>query len=130
MGFPGGTSGKEPACQCRRRKRRSFDPWVGKMALEEGMANHSSIRAWKIQQTEEPGGLQSKRLQSQASLKCQYEGTLPHIFMEPEKSHVYRQQTKEDQWYGLKAWEPESRRCRFQVQPEGLRTSNDEGRRR
>ena len=30
LGFPGGTSGKEPACQCRRHKRRGFDPWVGK----------------------------------------------------------------------------------------------------
>ena len=29
MAFPGGTSGKEPACQCRRHKRRGFDPWVG-----------------------------------------------------------------------------------------------------
>ena len=27
-GFPGGASGKEPACQCRRRKRSRFDPWV------------------------------------------------------------------------------------------------------
>ena len=25
-GFPGGTSGKEPTSQCRRRKRRRFDP--------------------------------------------------------------------------------------------------------
>ena len=30
-GFPGGTSGKEPACQCRRHKRHGFDPWVGKI---------------------------------------------------------------------------------------------------
>ena len=27
--------------------------------LEEGMATHSSILAWRIQWTEEPGGLQS-----------------------------------------------------------------------
>ena len=27
--------------------------------LEEGMAAHSSILAWKIPRTEEPGGLQS-----------------------------------------------------------------------
>ena len=27
-GFPGGTSCKEPACQCRRHKRLGFDPWV------------------------------------------------------------------------------------------------------
>ena len=31
MGFPSGASGKEPACQCRRHKRRGFDPWVGKI---------------------------------------------------------------------------------------------------
>ena len=30
-GLPGGASGKEPACQCRRHKRRAFDPWVGKI---------------------------------------------------------------------------------------------------
>ena len=30
MGFLGDTSGKEPACQCRRHKRHRFDPWVGK----------------------------------------------------------------------------------------------------
>ena len=28
-------------------------------ALKEGMATHSSILAWKIPKTEEPGGLQS-----------------------------------------------------------------------
>ena len=27
--------------------------------LEKGMASHSSILAWRILQTEEPGGLQS-----------------------------------------------------------------------
>ena len=31
LGFPGGTSGKEPTCQCRRCKRCGFDPWVGKI---------------------------------------------------------------------------------------------------
>ena len=30
-GFPGGANGKEPTCQCRRRKRFGFDPWVGKI---------------------------------------------------------------------------------------------------
>ena len=30
-GFPGGASGQEPACQCRRRKRHTFDPCVGKI---------------------------------------------------------------------------------------------------
>ena len=31
--------------------------------LEEGMATHSSILAWRIPWTEEPGGLQSVGLQ-------------------------------------------------------------------
>ena len=32
-------------------------------SLEKGMATHSSILAWKIPWTEEPGGLQSMGLQ-------------------------------------------------------------------
>ena len=31
MCFPGGTSGKAPACQCRRHKTCGFDPWVRKI---------------------------------------------------------------------------------------------------
>ena len=58
-GFPDGASGKEPACQRRRCKRHRFDPWVGKIPLEEEMATHSSIHAWKITWTKEPGGLHS-----------------------------------------------------------------------
>ena len=30
-GSPGGASGKEPTCQCRRHKRCRFDPLVGKI---------------------------------------------------------------------------------------------------
>ena len=30
-GFPTGSSGKEPICQCRRLERCGFDPWVGKI---------------------------------------------------------------------------------------------------
>ena len=30
-GFPGGASGKQPACQSRKWRRCGFDPWVGKM---------------------------------------------------------------------------------------------------
>ena len=64
MGFPGGSSGKEPAIQCRRHKRRRFNPWVGKIHWR---------RKWQptpvflprefIPRTEEPGGLQSIGLQ-------------------------------------------------------------------
>ena len=62
-GLPGGSSGKEPASQCRRQKRHGFDPWMGKISLEEGLATHSSILAWRIPWTEEPGRLQSIELQ-------------------------------------------------------------------
>ena len=39
-----------------------FDPWVRKIPLEKGMATHSSILAWIITCTEEPGRLQSMEL--------------------------------------------------------------------
>ena len=53
LGFPGGTSGTEPTCQCRRHR---FDPCVGK----QGMASHSSILVWRTPWTEKPGGLQKQ----------------------------------------------------------------------
>ena len=31
LGLPGGTSGKELTCQCRRHKRLGFNPWAGKI---------------------------------------------------------------------------------------------------
>ena len=31
MGFPGGISGKQPACQCRRFKGHRFNPYVEKI---------------------------------------------------------------------------------------------------
>ena len=56
VGFPGGTSGKEPACQCRDEEM-----WVrsqgGEDPLEKKMATHSSILSWRIPWTKEPGRL-------------------------------------------------------------------------
>ena len=42
MDFPGGASGKEPACQCRRHKRHEFDPWVRKIPWRRAQLTHSS----------------------------------------------------------------------------------------
>ena len=53
LGFPGSASGKEPASKCKTRVQSLEDP------LEEGMATYSSILAWRILWTEEPGGLWS-----------------------------------------------------------------------
>ena len=58
-GFPGGAFGKEPTCQCRRHRRGQFDPLDREDPLDEGMATHSSILAWRISRTEDPGSLQS-----------------------------------------------------------------------
>ena len=56
-GFPGGASGKEPTCQCRRCNRHGFDPWARKDPMEKGIEAHPSILALRIPRTEEPGGL-------------------------------------------------------------------------
>ena len=48
----------------QRQKRHGFDPCVKKIPLDEEMVTHSSILAWEIPWTEEPGGLQSIRLQT------------------------------------------------------------------
>ena len=53
IGLPQWLSGKGSTWQCRRCKRRGFNPWVKEMAV------CSSTLALKIPWTEEPGGLQS-----------------------------------------------------------------------
>ena len=57
-GFPGGSAVKNlPAMQ------ESQEKWVRSLGpedpLEESMATHFSILAWRIPWTEEPGGLRS-----------------------------------------------------------------------
>ena len=54
-GFPGGSVVKNPPASAGDVGSipRSEDP------LEDGMATHSSILAWRIPWTEEPGSLQS-----------------------------------------------------------------------
>ena len=48
---------KEPTCQCRRQK--TLGQSLGQEDhLEKDMATHSSILAWRIPWTEEPGRLQ------------------------------------------------------------------------
>ena len=88
-GYPGSSVGKESACnmgdcssiprevigyplqyswtslvaQTVKNPPALWETWVQSLgwevALEEGMATHSSILAWRIPWTEEPGGLQS-----------------------------------------------------------------------
>ena len=57
-GFPAGSSGKERACQCRLDIRDANLIFLSqKDPLQKGRAIHSSILAWRIPWTEEPGGL-------------------------------------------------------------------------
>jgi len=55
MGFPDGSDSKESVCSAR--DPGSILCWED--PLEKKTATHSSILAWKIPWTEEPGGLQS-----------------------------------------------------------------------
>ena len=56
LGFPGITSGKEPTCQFRRRKRCEFDPWVGGDPLEKEILQYSCL---ENPMDRGPGGLLS-----------------------------------------------------------------------
>ena len=73
----GGPNGKEPTCQwaslvAQRVKimPAMWETWVQSLGwedpMEEGVATHLSILAWRISWTEEPSRLQSLGLQSQA----------------------------------------------------------------
>ena len=53
QGVPGGTSGEISMQETQVRSLGHEEP------LEEGIAAHSSILAWRIPRTEEPGGLQA-----------------------------------------------------------------------
>ena len=52
--------------QTMKNSPTMWETWVRSLSwedpLEEGMATHSSILAWKVPWTEEPGGLQSMQL--------------------------------------------------------------------
>ena len=64
-------SGKESACSAGDT---GSIPGSGR-SLGEGMATHSSILAWEIPGTEEPGGLQSVGSQSQTRLRMERQST-------------------------------------------------------
>ena len=67
LGFPDGSDGKNtPAMQ-----ETQVQPLGLKDPLEKGLATHSSIPAWRIPWTEDPGGLQSMGLQSRTRLSNQ-----------------------------------------------------------
>ena len=58
-GFPGDLDSKESACKAEDPGSTSGSG----RSPEKGMATHTSILAWRIPWTEEPGGLQSTESQ-------------------------------------------------------------------
>ena len=48
---------KEPTFECRRYKEMWVQSLGGEGPMEEGTATDSSILAWRMPWTEEPGGL-------------------------------------------------------------------------
>ena len=58
-GLPRWCSGKESACQCRRRKRHEFNPWVGKTPWRRAWQPTPFLLPGESPWTEKPSGLQS-----------------------------------------------------------------------
>ena len=71
----------ESCLQCGRPR---FNPWVGKIPLEKEMATHSSVLAWRIPWTEEPGGLQSMGSQELGMTE-----RLTHRHLAPGPTHFF-----------------------------------------
>ena len=75
MGFSGGLVVKESICNEGGTGDTVLIPALGR-SLGEGKATHSSILAWKILWTEEPG-----RIQSKGSQKVGHEWATKHALM-------------------------------------------------
>ena len=85
---PGGSDGKESACNSGDPD--SIDP------PEKGLATYSSILAWKIPWTEEPGGLQSMGSQRVGhDWVSTHTHTLRSVLWPLKKSILYTPQKKE-----------------------------------
>ena len=74
QGLPWWLNGKESPCK-----------WILSLSqedpLEKEVASHSSILAWEIPWTEQPGGLQSMGLQSQTRLRDQHTLLHSHVLV-------------------------------------------------
>ena len=57
QGFSGDATGKEHACQCRRRKRHRFHPWVGKIPWRRARQPTPVFLPEESYRTEDPRGL-------------------------------------------------------------------------
>ena len=95
-GFPGGTSGKEPACQGRSHKRHRFDARVGKIPWRSAwqppqyscLENIMDRGAWRAAVLDWQSWTQLKQLSTRAhGQKQPYGTTLPRAQHKPQPGH-------------------------------------------
>ena len=104
--FPGGASGKEPTCQCRRLKRRGFDPWAGTIPwrrkwyptlvfLPEESHGQRSLGVYSLWVHKESTQLKqlSKQAEGFSTTNC-----TEHKTHKQTKSGLARHQPKTDTW--------------------------------
>ena len=117
-GFPGVASGKEPACQSKRRRRRRFNPWVRTIPCwsawqptpvplpdnPHGQSVMPRVRVPKTERIRRPQQCKSIKgfiaSSSQGSCHIQHGG----VEQEPRAqiySSVYKFRTKTGSWQGL-----------------------------
>ena len=95
LGFPGGLLVKNPpAMQKPQEMRVQSLGWEN--PLEEGMATHYSILAWRISWTEEPGGLQSLGMQRVGHDRCDLAFTQRMFYM-----HLKNFQARKLEWVAI-----------------------------
>ena len=78
--FPGGDSGKETACQCRRLKRHGFDPWVGKMPWRR---TQQPAPVFSPGKSHEQGGLTGHSPWGRKGLDMTEQLSMEYIILEP-----------------------------------------------
>ena len=104
MGFPGGASGKEPTCQCKKYKRHGFDPWVRKIPWRRVWQPTPVFLPEESPGTEEPGGLQYIGLQrvehDLSNLACVCTHTLIGIYHLLTMNNITEGKTQDD----VKPW--------------------------
>ena len=81
QGLPGGASGKEPTCQCRRLKRCGFSPWVKKIPWR---------RKWPSPPVFLPGGFHGQR----SLVGCSPWGCKEPDMTEHASIHIYSLETE------------------------------------
>ena len=99
-GFPGGASGKEPTCQCRRLKRRGFYPWVRKIPWRRAcnplqyscLENPMDRGAWQV------------TVHRVTRSRTQLKGISTCIYSRPTEGRIRQASSTDDSLRHFEAW--------------------------